>query len=99
MRSAATQWPSCGVAVLDDTTTVHLDLLGVLDVAKEVEKLEKKLKQSVDWLAKLEAKTSSEMYIAKTPENIKQVDADKVAKLRSEIESTEHHIAEFKSML
>ena len=90
---------SCGVAVLDDTTTVHLDLLGVLDVAKEVEKLEKKLKQSVDWLAKLEAKTSSEMYIAKTPENIKQVDADKVAKLRSEIESTEHHIAEFKSML
>jgi len=89
----------CGVAVLDDTTTVHLDLLGVLDVAKEVEKLEKKLKQSVDWLAKLEAKTSSEMYVAKTPENIKQVDAGKVAKLRSEIESTEHHIAEFKSML
>ena len=32
----------CGVAIVDDTTTAFLDLRGVLDPAKEVEKLVKK---------------------------------------------------------
>ena len=89
----------CGVAVLDDTTTIHLDLVGVLDVPKEISKLEKNLKVSVEWLSKLEAKTSSEMYVAKTPENVKQADQDKITKLKAEIESIQHHISEFKELL
>ena len=32
----------CGVAVVDDTTTAYLDLRGVLDAGKEVQKLQKK---------------------------------------------------------
>ena len=32
----------CGVAVVDDTTTAFLDLRGVLDAGKEVQKLQKK---------------------------------------------------------
>lgn len=32
----------CGVAIVDESTTAYLDLRGVLDPAKEVEKLRKK---------------------------------------------------------
>ena len=89
----------CGVMVLDDTTTIHVVLTGVLDVSKEIAKLEKNLKENVQGLSQLEAKMSKEAYIQKTPENIKQNDLDKAGKLKAEIESLEHHIADFQQLL
>lgn len=89
----------CGVVVLDDTTTVHLSLLGVLDVPKEIAKLEKNLESSIQKRSQLETKMSSDLYIQKTPADIQASDADKVSKLSAEIESLKHHIADFSQLL
>jgi valyl-tRNA synthetase len=98
--SSSDQVPKgCGVVVLDDTTTIHLSLLGVLDVSKEIAKLEKNLESSIQRLSQLETKTSSDIYIQKTPADIQTADADRVAKLRAEIESLKHHIADFEQLL
>ena len=42
MQEGAAKPSGCGVAIVDNTTTAYLDLRGVLDSAKEVEKLRKK---------------------------------------------------------
>jgi valyl-tRNA synthetase len=89
----------CGVAVLDDSTTVHVSLIGVLDVSKEISKLEKKHKETATRLDTLEKKMKADVYVQKTPDTIKQADEGKATKLRSELDSLEHHIADFKALL
>jgi valyl-tRNA synthetase len=89
----------CGVVVLDDTTTIHLSLIGVLDVPKEIIKLEKNLENGKQRLSQLETKMSTDAYVQKTPADIQAFDADRVTKLRAEVESLEHHIADFRQLL
>jgi valyl-tRNA synthetase len=91
--------PGCGVAVVDEKTTIHLSLIGVLDPVKEIEKLEKKKSENENRLEALRKKTSSEVYVQKTPDNIKQADAEKLQKLETELESIIHHIHDFKGLL
>ena len=89
----------CGVVVLDDTTTIHLSLIGVLDVPKEIIKLEKNMENGKQRLSQLETKMSTDAYVQKTPADIQAFDADRVTKLRAEVESLEHHIADFRQLL
>ena len=87
------------MVVLDDTTTIHLSLIGVLDVPKEIIKLEKNMENGKQRLSQLETKMSTDAYVQKTPADIQAFDADRVTKLRAEVESLEHHIADFRQLL
>jgi valyl-tRNA synthetase len=89
----------CGVAVVDEKTTIHLSLIGVLDATKEIEKLEKKRSENESRLESLRKKISSDLYIQKTPDNIKQADAERLQKLEAELGSVVHHINDFKALL
>lgn len=89
----------CGVAVVDDKTTLHLVLAGVLDAAKEIEKLEKKKENNIEKIEALKKRISSETYVDKTPENVKQADQEKLEKLENELDSIIRHIDDFKALL
>eukprot|EP00889_Picochlorum_renovo_P001758 jgi/Picre1/28788/NNA_004185.t1 len=89
----------CGVAVVDDKTTLHLVLAGVLDAAKEIEKLEKKKENNIEKIEALKKRISSETYVDKTPETVKQADQEKLEKLGNELDSIIRHIDDFKALL
>lgn len=89
----------CGVAVVNEKTTIHLSLLGILDASKEIEKLEKKRRENAEKLENLEKRMSTDIYIQKTPESIKQADDERKEKLRAELESIIRHIDDFNALL
>lgn len=89
----------CGVAVVDDMTTVYLNLSGVLDATKELEKLGKKEGAVVEKLAAIQRTMGLPGYQEGTPEAIKAIDEDKVSKLEAELATVRHHIEEMKQLL
>ncbi len=98
--SSASDVPKgCGVAVVNEKTTIHLSLIGILDASKEIEKLEKKRKENAEKLENLENRMSMDIYLEKTPDTIKQADEERKEKLRAELESIIRHINDFKALL
>jgi len=89
----------CGVAVVDDMTTVYLNLSGVLDATKELEKLGKKEGAVVEKLTALQRTMGLPGYQEGTPEAIKATDEDKVSKLEAELATVRRHIEEMKQLL
>lgn len=89
----------CGVAVVDEKTTVHVALAGILDAAKEIEKLKKKESENVERIEALKKRTSTETYIQKTPDSVKQADAARLEKLEAELKSIVHHLEDMKQLL
>ena len=91
-------WHPSGVAVVDDVTTVLIGLAGILDAAKEVEKLEKQQNESIDRIAALNKRMGMPSY-DKTPDAVKSADAERLEKLQAELEEVKHHIADMQNLL
>lgn len=89
----------CGVAVVDDAITVHLELAGVLDVGKEVEKLSKKEGETASRVEQLTKKMSLLSYQEGTPQEIQAADRERLQKAEAELESLRGHLAEMKKLL
>jgi valyl-tRNA synthetase len=89
----------CGVAVVDEATTAHLGLAGVLDAAKELEKLAKREGEAAARAEALERKAAGADYLAKTPAEVRAADADKLAKARAEVEEVRRHAGEMRALL
>eukprot|EP00210_Caulerpa_lentillifera_P004086 g3898.t1 len=77
----------CSFLVFDSDTTIHLQLTGILDPNKEIEKLEKKLTDAQKSTSKLKEKMSRSNYAEKTPSNIQESDKSALEKKRAEIDS------------
>lgn len=89
----------CGVLIVDELTTVHLALAGMLDAAKELEKLAKREGEAEGALAQLRRKTALASYKERTPEEIKAADAERLAKLEGELESIRHHAEDMRRLV
>lgn len=89
----------CGVAVIDDVTTVHLGLAGILDAAKEIEKLTKKESESLTRFEALRTKMDSGIYRDKTPKDVQALDAERLEKMSGELEVIRHAKAEMNKLL
>ena len=89
----------CGVAVIDDITTIHMGLAGILDAAKEVEKLEKREGDASLKVTQLKKKVETVSYQERTPEGVKASDAEKLEKMEAELEAIMHHKEEMKKLL
>ncbi|PRW56769.1 valine--tRNA ligase isoform A [Chlorella sorokiniana] len=89
----------CGVAIVDDVTTVYLSLSGVLDAAKELEKLGKREADAAGKVEQLQKKLAMPSYQEKTPEEIKAADLERLVKSEAELESIRHHIEDMKKLL
>lgn len=76
----------CSAAILDANTSVYLQLRGVLDPVKELQKLGKKLADVEKSITQMENKIDFASYQEKTPEHIKEDDAKKLKEKRLETE-------------
>lgn len=89
----------CGVAIIDELTTVYLSLSGVLDAAKELEKLGKREADAMTRLQQLQRKMLLPSYHDKTPQEIKDADVERLVKMEAELEAIRHHVADMRALL
>ena len=88
----------CGVAVVDDRLSVAIALAGVLDPAKELAKLATRAAAVAATAAKLKAAQCTASYAAKTPADVQEADADKLAKAEAEAAVIAGHIADMERL-
>eukprot|EP00937_MAST-01D_sp_MAST-1D-sp2_P004645 g4645.t1 len=89
----------CAISIVDEHTKIGVMLKGLVDFAKEVAKLEKKLGELGPTIEKLQTRLALDTYKAKTPEKVQKADADKLAARLKEQEDTTKQIADYKKML
>jgi valyl-tRNA synthetase len=89
----------CGVVIVDEATTVHLLLVGVLDAAKELEKLAKKEADAGARAAALRRKMELASYAERTPADVRAADAERLAKAEAELEAARHHAEDMRGLL
>ncbi|MEW5299660.1 MAG: hypothetical protein WDW36_002653 [Sanguina aurantia] len=85
----------CGVSILDAVTTLHMALVGILDPALEVQKLEKKAKEVEGRMEALKARMAVPSY-GKTPEAVRDEEAAKMVKFETELAVANAAIAEMR---
>eukprot|EP00884_Botryococcus_braunii_P011915 jgi/Botrbrau1/20724/Bobra.0058s0053.1 len=89
----------CGVVVVDDVTTVALLLTGLLDPAKEIDKLKAKQAKTAERRDALAKKVGAAGYKEKTPAEVQASDAEKLATASKELEEVDSHIEDMQRML
>ena len=88
----------CSVAIVDNSTTIHLLLIGVLDPVLEVQKLQKKVTEVEGRIEAMKRKIALPSY-DKTPENVKADDAEKLAKAEAELSAAHTAILDFQKLI
>jgi valyl-tRNA synthetase len=88
----------CGVAVVDDRLSVALALAGVLDPAKELAKLQTRSASAASTIDRLRAARAASGYTAKTPAEVQEADAEKLAKAEAEAAVIAGHIADMERL-
>lgn len=80
--------PPLGCAILTVTgqCEVHLLLRGLIQVDKELQKLEKKKNQLIQTVEKLNQATQASDYATKVPIEVQQTNAEKLDQSKTEIE-------------
>lgn len=86
----------CAVATVSDKCEVHVVLKGLVDVAKEITKLEGKKDKLNGQVTKLNEAMGIADYATKVPENVQQQNLDKLKQLETELGKIEKAIASFK---
>jgi valyl-tRNA synthetase len=76
----------CAILTINAGCEVHLMLKGIIEVEKEVVKLEKKREQLLSSIAKLKQKMSIENYEQKVPENIQKDNIETLEQSGIEVE-------------
>lgn len=76
----------CSAAIIDASTSVYLQLKGILDPVKELQKLGKKLADVEKTITQVENKINFGSYQEKTPKHIKDEDSKKLKEKRQEAE-------------
>jgi valyl-tRNA synthetase len=89
----------CAVTVLDGHTKIGCQLTGLIDFTMEVTKAEKKLAPILNSIVQIEKRMALETYLEKTPEKVRLVDADKLAKQQKQRDDIQQTIAGYQEML
>jgi len=76
----------CGIQIIGDKCEVLLGLKGIVDFAKEVEKLKLKQEKTKQQLDKTIKSTEMENYSTKVPEKVQQQNTEKISQLTLELE-------------
>ena len=84
------------VKVIAGGFTVAISLEGVVDVAKERARLEKELDQTKTYVASMLVKLSNKDFVARAPENVIDLERDRLAQAEKKAEALE---AELKALL
>ena len=71
--------PGCAILTVSDKLSAHLLLKGLIEPAKEVEKLEKKKTALATTIEKLKKAAAVADYTAKVPEEVRAANQEKLA--------------------
>jgi len=86
------------IDVVDDLTTVKMDLAGLVDYDAEIRKLEKNLGKTKPLFDSLEKKVGAEGYKTRAKEELKKKDAEKLEGLRKKVGDIEEAIGKMKKL-
>ncbi|XP_061675677.1 valine--tRNA ligase [Syngnathoides biaculeatus] len=89
----------CAVAIASDRCTVNLMIKGLIDVDKELSKLQAKKSELDKLMAKLHDKMANSDYRDKVPLKVQQQDADKLRQSQTELEKVEEAMNNFSKMI
>jgi valyl-tRNA synthetase len=70
-------------------TTIYLPLEGMLDIAKECERLTKEQAETADLIQKALAKLENESFVSKAPAQVVQRERDRLAELQAAAQNIE----------
>jgi valyl-tRNA synthetase len=87
-----------GLVVIDNETTVKMDLTGLIDFAAEIKKLEKSLKQTTPAMTNLEKKIAAPGYAENVDDELKASNVEKLEGLKKKASDIEDAIAKFKKL-
>lgn len=89
---------SVGIVVIDDQTTLRMDLTGMVDYSAEVKKLNKTLESTLTPLQNLEKKMSAAGYEDNVKEELKLANIEKLEGLKKKVADIEEAIANFEKL-
>lgn len=89
---------SVGIIVVDEATTVLMDIKGLVDYASEIKKLEKQLSKTTGPLQQLEAKITASGYEDNVSEDIKKTNLERLDGLKKKMADIEEAITNFKNL-
>ena len=87
----------CCVAIVDDAVSAHVVLTGLVDPAKEIQRLEKKRLDTETRKAAVSKKMAMPDY-GKTPDKIKEDDRERLTKFETELASIAEAIQGFQTL-
>mmetsp|Transcript_24951 Transcript_24951/g.28859 ORF Transcript_24951/g.28859 Transcript_24951/m.28859 type:complete len:1084 (+) Transcript_24951:124-3375(+) len=87
-----------GIVVVDDQTTVFMDIKGMVDYNAEIKKLEKNLKKTLPSLQNLEKKMSAAGYEENVNDTLKAQNNEKFSGLQKKVADINDAIENFKKL-
>jgi len=90
--------PGVGIVIVDEQTTVLMDLTGMVDFKAEIAKLTKALNKTLPVLTILEKKMNAPGYAEKVSAALKTANEEKLAGLRKKADDMNDAIANFKKL-
>jgi len=89
---------SVGIVVVDETTTVLMDIKGLVDYAAEIKKLQKQLTKNANPMGQLEKKIAAPGYEENVSDDIKAKNLENLNGLKKKAADIEEAIANFKAL-
>lgn len=90
--------PGCTMQTIGDKCEVHVMLRGLVDVDREIGRLQEKITKLSIQLDKLQTAMATEGYEQKVPENVQQAEKEKVQLLSVEKSNLERAVEKFKTL-
>jgi valyl-tRNA synthetase len=89
---------SVGIVVVDESTTVLMDIKGLVDYAAEIKKLEKQLTKTTGPMEQLEIKIAAPGYEENVSDEVKATNNERLDALKKKKADIEEAIANFKNL-
>lgn len=90
---------SVGIVVIDESTTVLMDIKGLVDFAAEIKKLEKQLSKTTGPMKQLETKMSAPGYEENVSDEVKATNMERLEGLKKKAADIEVAILNFKNLV
>lgn len=89
---------SVGIVVVDEATTVLMDIKGLVDYAAEIKKLEKQLGKTANPMKQLETKMSAPGYEENVSDDVKAINTERLDGLKKKMADIEEALANMKNL-
>jgi len=89
---------SVGIVVVDESTTVLMDIKGLVDYAAEIKKLEKQLSKTTGPMQQLETKMAAPGYEENVSDEVKATNTERLDGLKKKADDIQQAITNFKNL-